>query len=86
MVVSAIEGVIVVGGLSALGTALYSIGIPKDSVLQYETALKADKFLVMVHGPAEEIERAKTILGTSGPSRIDLHENVVTAEPAARVA
>jgi hypothetical protein len=86
IVVSAIEGVIVVGGLSALGAALYSIGIPKDSVLQYETALKADKFLVMVHGPSEEIDRAKTILGTSGPSRMDLHENVVTAEPAARVA
>src|SRR5271168_1900511 len=37
---SAIEGAAVVGGLSALGATLYSIGIPKDSVVQYETALR----------------------------------------------
>src|SRR5579863_1334269 len=65
VVVSAVEGAVVVGGLSALGAALYSIGIPKDSVLDYETAVKADKFLVMAHGPAEEVARAKTILGAS---------------------
>ena len=38
------------GGLTALGAALYSIGIPKDSIVTYETALKADKFLLLVHG------------------------------------
>ncbi len=36
----ALEGAAVVGGLSALGAGLYSIGIPKDSVFQYETAVK----------------------------------------------
>jgi len=36
--IGAIENAVVVGGLSALGAALYSIGIPKDSVIQYETA------------------------------------------------
>ena len=50
MVVSGLETAVVVGGLSALGAALYSIGIPKDSVIQYETAVKADDFLVMAHG------------------------------------
>jgi uncharacterized membrane protein len=44
MVLSGIEGAVVVGGLSALGGALASIGIPKDTVLQYENALKADSF------------------------------------------
>jgi hypothetical protein len=68
MVVSAAEGAIVVGGLSALG------GIPKDSVIAYETAVKSDQFLVMAHGPAEEMARAKAILGTQNPSRVDLHE------------
>jgi hypothetical protein len=29
------------GGLSALGAALYGIGIPKDSIMWYETALKS---------------------------------------------
>jgi len=74
MVVSAAEGAIVVGGLSALGAALYSSGIPKDSVIEYETALKSDQFLVMAHGPAEEMARAKAILETQTPSRVDLHE------------
>jgi len=74
IVVSAAEGAIVVGGLSALGAALYSSGIPKDSVIAYETAVKSDQFLVMAHGPAEEMARAKAILGTQNPSRVDLHE------------
>src|ERR1700733_11398871 len=34
--VGALEGAVVVGGLSAIGAALFSIGIPKDSILQYE--------------------------------------------------
>ncbi|WP_158754017.1 DUF1269 domain-containing protein [Dyella sp. S184] len=75
MVIAAIEGAIVVGGLSALGAALYSSGIPKDSVIAYETAVKADGFLVMAHGPSEEMVRAKAILGALNPLRIDLHES-----------
>jgi hypothetical protein len=73
IVVAAIENAVVVGGISALVAALYSIGVPKDSVIQYETALKTDSFLVMAHGPAAEIARAKTILGTVSPSRLDVH-------------
>src|SRR5277367_3257485 len=53
--ISAVEGALIVGGLSALGATLYSIGIPKDSVIQYEAALKADSFLVTAHGTATEI-------------------------------
>ena len=45
-IVGALEGAVVVGGLSAIGAGLYSIGIPKDSVLKYESALKADKFIL----------------------------------------
>jgi hypothetical protein len=80
--ITAIEGALVVGGVNALGAALYSIGIPKDSVLQYETTVKADGFLVMAHGTAAEIARAKTILGTVNPSQIDVHPGAETALPA----
>ena len=66
----------------ALAVALNSIGVPKDSVIQYETALKTDSFLVMAHGPAVEIARAKTILGTVNPTRIDVHSGANTATPA----
>jgi hypothetical protein len=86
MVISAIEGAVVVGGLSALGAALYGSGIPKDSVLQYETAIKADSFLVTAHGPAEEMGRAKAILALLKPSRVDLHESATAAETADHAA
>ena len=82
MVFYGIENAIVVGGLSALGAALYGIGIPKDSVIQYETAIKADSFLVMAHGPAEEVARAKAILGALNPSRLDVHASAKAAKPA----
>jgi uncharacterized membrane protein len=74
--ISAVESAVVVGGLSALGAALFGMGVPKDSVIQYETALKADGFLVMAHGTSEDMARAKTILGTINPSRLDLHSAV----------
>jgi hypothetical protein len=80
--IAGIENAVIVGGMSALGAALYSIGIPKDSVIQYETALKADSFLVMAHGTAEEMARAKTILGTVNPSRVDVHAGAKVAELA----
>jgi hypothetical protein len=79
MAIYGIGNAIVVGGLSALGAALYGIGVPKDSVIQYETAVKADSFLVMAHGPAEEIARAKAILGTLKPSRLDVHTGAKAA-------
>lgn len=82
ILISGIENAVVVGGLSALGAALYSIGVPKDSVIQYEAALKTDNFLVMARGPAAEIARAKTILGAVYPTRLDVHTGVKTPEPA----
>lgn len=76
MVVAAVEGAILVGGLSALGAALFSIGIPKDSVIRYEEAVKADGFLVVAHGSVDEMARAKAALESKNPTCIDLHENV----------
>jgi uncharacterized membrane protein len=72
-IVGALEGAVVVGGLSAIGAGLYSIGIPKDSVLKYETALKADNFLLVAHGTADEVAKAKDILQTTRPSELNLH-------------
>jgi hypothetical protein len=78
LVVSAVEGAIMLGGLSALGAALYSAGIPRDSVAQYEQAVKADGFLVIVHGAAEQLMRARAILALGNPSRLDLHDGPAT--------
>ena len=76
MVFAAVEGAAVVGGLSALGAAIFSLGIPKDSVIDYETALKAEGFLIVAHGSVDEMSRAKALLETKHPSRLDLHEDV----------
>lgn len=72
-IVAALEGAVVVGGLSAIGAGLYSVGIPKDSVLKLETALKAGKFLVVVHGSASDVQKAKEILSTRGASETVVH-------------
>ncbi len=72
-IVGALEGAAVVGGLSAIGAALYGMGIPKDSVLQYDRALKTDKFLLMVHGTASEVEKARDIIDTTRPVHVTLH-------------
>jgi len=75
-VISSIESAIMIGGLSALGAALYSIGVPKDSVIQYEAAVKADGFLVMAHGTKAEVARAKALLAPIKPSHLNVHADV----------
>jgi hypothetical protein len=61
-IVAALEQAVVVGGLGVIGAGLYGLGIPKDSVIKYETALKANKFVVVAHGTPEEVSRAKQIM------------------------
>lgn len=61
--VAAFEGAVVGGTVSALAGALASIGIPENSVLEYETEIKAGKFLLLAHGTAAEVVRAREILG-----------------------
>jgi len=72
-IVGALEGAAIVGGLSALAAALYSIGIPHDSSIEYETAIKSDKFLVVAHGTSGQVDQAKSILETAGAAQVDIH-------------
>ena len=65
-IVGALEGAVAVGGLSALGAGLYSIGIPKDSIIKYESSVKSDKFLLVVHGSGDDLAKAKDILKSTG--------------------
>jgi len=73
-IVAALESALVVGGVSALGAALYSIGIAKDSVLRYETAIKVNKYLLVAHGTKAEVAKAKDILATTKPAQLDEHD------------
>jgi hypothetical protein len=82
--ISALEGAVVIGGIGALGAALASIGVPKDSIVQYETAIAADSFLVMAHGPTEEVVHAKAILDGTLPRQIEIHGAAEANQPSSR--
>ena len=73
-IVGALEGSVVVGGLSALGAGLYGLGIPQDSILRYETAIKTDRFILVVHGSAEEITQAQGVLSATKSETLDHHQ------------
>ena len=45
--------------------------MPKNSIVDYETAIKADRFVLLLNGTAEEIKRAKGVLTTSGAERAE---------------
>jgi hypothetical protein len=71
---SALESAVVVGGLSALGAGLYSIGIPKDSILKYESAIKTGKFLVVAHGCPKEIAKVQNVITATNAAETKVHE------------
>jgi hypothetical protein len=79
-IVAGLENAVVVGGLSAVGAGLYSIGIPKDSIVTYETAIKAGQYLIVAHGTSTEAAKAKNILSTSKSTGLVDH----VLEPAGR--
>lgn len=60
--VGGLEGAAIVGGVSALGAALSQVGASKDQVIRYETALKADKYVLMIHASEDEIAKVHTVL------------------------
>jgi len=73
-IVAGLEGAAVVGGLSAVGAALYSLGIPKNSVLRYERALRSDSYLLLAHGAREELLRAREIMDRAKATETAIHE------------
>ena len=84
-IVGALEGAVVVGGLSALGAGLYSVGIPKDSILQYETAVKSGKYIVIAHGSDAETAHAREIISRTNPEALEAHQPSCTGKKACAV-
>ena len=78
-IVAGLEGSVAVGGVSALGAGMVSIGIPEESVIKYETALKTDKFLLIVHGTT--VAKAKNIIGGTNHILYAVHGETAHAEP-----
>jgi len=72
-IIAGLEGAVVFGGASAVGAGLVSSGIPKDSILNYDVALKTDKYALIVHGSQEQVEKAKDIIGGTQHTSYTVH-------------
>ena len=80
MLLAAAEGAAVVGGAGVLAGALASIGLPRDAVVRYETAVKADRLLLIAHGSPVQVRRAKAILTGASPDSVIVHPATSAAE------
>ena len=83
-IIAGLEDALVVGGLSAIGAALYSVGIPKNSIVTYEADIKAGQYLVVAHGTAAETAEARNILSTLKSSTLTDHVLEPAVEAVAR--
>ena len=63
-----------------LGALLAGMGVPTSSAARYEAAVKADGFLVMAHGSADQVAHAKAVLGGASPLILDTHEGLVSSK------
>lgn len=72
-IMGALEAAIVIGGLTALGSGLVSFGIPRSSVTKYEESVKLGKYLLIAHGSAQELDRAREMLQSCAAEEINVH-------------
>jgi len=79
-IVSALQGAVFVGGVSALGAGLVSLGISKDKALKYESSIKAGKFLLILHGTETDAIKARNALESTEAEEVDIHR--MPPEPA----
>lgn len=75
-IVGALDGAAVVGGLGGQGAAMYSVGIPSDSIHKYEIAIKSSRFIVVAQGNADAVAKAEELLGTPGSHAIGMRGGV----------
>jgi hypothetical protein len=92
-IVGTLEGAALGGAAGVLGAALTSAGFPKESALKYEVEVKAGNYLVLAHGAADMIEKARATLQTTGASQLATHQttrdgilNLLSDEEVARVS
>lgn len=65
---------------------MYSLGIPKNSIVEYEKALKSDQFLVMAYGTGEEVTQAKRILEAAGAAQVAAYRATIPRKTSAHEA
>ena len=59
---STLQGGVSIEGTSAMGAVFAQIGVPRDKLIKYDAVLKADKYLLMVHGSEPEVTKARDVM------------------------
>ncbi len=72
-IISALEGAALAGGVSAVGAALDSQGIPETHVFTYEEAIKMGKFVLICHGVQVAAALAHEIINRTNPELAECH-------------
>ena len=73
-VLGGLEGALAGAALGALSGALVGLGVPKNQALKYEAQVKAGKFLVMVRGNPEQVERARALLASGRNEGVEVYQ------------
>jgi hypothetical protein len=68
-----LEGAVGGAAVSGLLGWLLSLGISKKHILKYEESVKAGKYLVIAHGTADNVAKAKQILEGTHPAELEVH-------------
>lgn len=68
-----IAGGIAGAGVGALIAGLVALGVPRDQALKYQSQLQAGEFLLIVHGTAADIDRAREILQATPQTALQTH-------------
>ena len=79
-IIGAIEGSIFVGGVSVLGAGMVSLGIPRQTVIKYETVIRAGKLVLIAYGTDEDARRVRYILQSTEAEEVVTHQ--MPPEPA----
>lgn len=69
-----IEGAAVGAGAGGLLGALAGWGVSKKHILKYEEKVKGGNYLVVAHGDADDVARARDLLDSTGADSVDAHK------------
>ncbi|MFK0572660.1 general stress protein [Endozoicomonas sp.] len=73
-IVGGLEGAAIVGGMSALGAGMASMGIPKNSIVRYEESLSAGSFLLLYNSTEDDVAAvAKVLLEKTDHDGVETH-------------
>ena len=81
-VLGAASGALAGSAGAGIGSALLSLGLPKDKAAVYETRMQAGEFLMVVEVPAETTEEVTQLLESAGGEEIHTSEMKIPRQPS----